>query len=538
MADIEDLDVSSVNPAPRSKQTLVLPKRIKATGEKAAGDSFIPGTQTVYIRTWGCSHNNSDDLELTMYTGEYMAGLLSAQGYKITHEKDQGDLWILNSCTVKTPSEDTFNNDIRDAQSRNIPVVLSGCVPQASPRSSMTKGCSIIGTHQIDRVVEVVEETFQGRVVRLLGQKKAQGKKLGGASLDLPKIRKNPLIEIIPINTGCLNQCTYCKTKHARGDLGSYPVAEIVDRVKRVIAEGVVEIWLTSEDTGAYGRDIGTSIPELLRAILKELPDGVMLRLGMTNPPYILEHLDAIAECLNHPRAYAFIHVPIQSGSDAVLYAMRREYNRDDFMRVCDVLYANVEGLTIATDIIAGFPGETDEDFEDTFDIVRKYKFPSLFINQFYPRPGTPAANMERVPPKLVKQRTKALSDYFRSYMPYTAQKGQVQRVLVTDTASDGVHYVAHNKSFDQVLVPANEDIMGKMIHVRITSTGKFFLMGEPVADPKQQQIVDKVKSIPSSSAASNDQSTQAQLRRQSSSIAIAIIVLILSILLAYVKIA
>jgi len=131
--------------------------------------------------------------------------------------------------------------------------------------------------------------------VRLLGTKKdADKKKQGGASLLLPKIRKNPLIEIIPINTGCLNQCTYCKTRHARGELGSYPPEEIIARAIQSFQEGVVEIWLTSEDTGAYGRDIGTNLPELLTRLVQVIPEGCMLRLGMTNPPYILEHLEVI----------------------------------------------------------------------------------------------------------------------------------------------------------------------------------------------------------------------------------------------------
>lgn len=123
-------------------------------------------------------------------------------------------------------------------------------MPQGAPKASFVQGLSIIGVQQIDRVVEVVEETLKGNTVRLLGTKKQNGKKIGGASLLLPKVRRNPLIEIIAINTGCLNQCTYCKTKHARGDLGSYPPEEIVARAKQAFQEGVVEIWLTSEDTG------------------------------------------------------------------------------------------------------------------------------------------------------------------------------------------------------------------------------------------------------------------------------------------------
>lgn len=127
---------------------------------------------------------------------------------------------------------------------------MAGCVPQGAPKSSFIQGLSIIGVQQIDRVVEVVEETLKGNTVKLLGTKKENGKKVGGASLLLPKVRRNPLIEIIAINTGCLNQCTYCKTKHARGDLGSYPPQDIVARAVQAFDEGVVEIWLTSEDTG------------------------------------------------------------------------------------------------------------------------------------------------------------------------------------------------------------------------------------------------------------------------------------------------
>jgi threonylcarbamoyladenosine tRNA methylthiotransferase CDKAL1 len=185
-------------------------------------------------------------------------------------------------------------NTIRDARSKGKFVVLAGCVPQAAPWLPDLQGLSVIGVQQIDRVVEIVEETLRGHSVRALGMKKVAKTKLGGAELQLPKIRKNPLVEIIPINTGCLNQCTYCKTKHARGQLGSYTVEEIVARARHVVfEEGIKEIWITSEDTGAYVRDIGTSLPELMWALLDILPEPVMVRLGMTNPPYILEHLEA-----------------------------------------------------------------------------------------------------------------------------------------------------------------------------------------------------------------------------------------------------
>ena len=119
-----------------------------------------------------------------------------------------------------------------------------------APSDKFVKGLSTIGVQQIDRVVEVVDETLKGNTVKILAPKKIGGSRAGGAALSLPKIRRNPLIEIISVNTGCLNACTYCKTKHARGDLASYPIEELVERFKQAFEEGVVEIWLTSEDTG------------------------------------------------------------------------------------------------------------------------------------------------------------------------------------------------------------------------------------------------------------------------------------------------
>ncbi|XP_053570767.1 threonylcarbamoyladenosine tRNA methylthiotransferase [Bombina bombina] len=480
--DIEDI-VSAEDPKPHDRLSArhnIVPRARKRNKnnvqeDQPPSDSTIPGTQKIWIRTWGCSHNNSD--------GEYMAGQLAAYGYSITESPEQADLWLLNSCTVKSPAEDHFRNSIKKAQEDDKKVVLAGCVPQAQPRQEYMKGLSIIGVQQIDRVVEVVEETIKGHSVRLLGQKKDNGKRLGGARLNLPKIRKNPLIEIISINTGCLNACTYCKTKHARGELASYSVEELVDRAVQSFQEGVCEIWLTSEDTGAYGRDIGTDLPTLLWKFVEVIPEGAMLRLGMTNPPYILEHLEEMAKILNHPRVYAFLHIPVQSASDSVLMDMKREYCIADFKRVVDFLKERVPGITIATDIICGFPGETDEDFQETLKLVEEYKFPSLFINQFYPRPGTPAAKMVQVPAHVKKQRTKELSHLFHSYSPYDHKTGERQKVLVTEESFDSQYYVAHNRFYEQVLVPKEPTFMGKMVEVDIFESGKHFMKGRPVSN-------------------------------------------------------
>jgi threonylcarbamoyladenosine tRNA methylthiotransferase CDKAL1 len=134
-----------------------------------------------------------------------------------------------------------------------------------------------------------------------------------------------------------------------------------------------MEIWLTSEDTGAYGRDIDTDLPTLLKSIVKVMPGHVMLRLGMTNPPFILEHLQAMADILNHPRVYGFLHIPVQSGSNPVLDKMNREYTVQEFNEVCDFLTSNVQNMTIATDIICGFPYETEENHKETCELVKRH---------------------------------------------------------------------------------------------------------------------------------------------------------------------
>lgn len=489
--DIEDL-ISAQDITP--KQRYSSRKYVKVSTRKKHAEEVpvpvgenIPGVQNVYVKTWGCAHNSSDS--------EYMAGQLSAYGYNLTDDKIEADLWLLNSCTVKNPAEDHFRNEIESAKKLGKHVVLAGCVPQGAPKSSFVQGYSIIGVQQIDRVVEVVEETLKGNTVKLLGTKKENGRKIGGASLLLPKVRRNPLIEIIAINTGCLNQCTYCKTKHARGDLGSYPPEEIVARAKQAFEEGVVEIWLTSEDTGTYGRDIGSSLPELLWQLVEVIPKGCRLRLGMTNPPYILEHLEEISKIMRTPRVYSFLHVPVQSGSDQVLSDMKREYSRADFEHVVDFLQERVPGITIATDIICGFPTETEENFEDTMTLCGKYKFPSLFINQFFPRPGTPAARMPRVDPQIVKRRTKRLTDLFYSYEPYGHKIGQVQDVLVTEVSHDKKHYVGHNEFYEQVLVPMRPEFMGKLVKVKIAAATKFSINGEPLDEilmPGLRQPLEK----------------------------------------------
>ena len=247
------------------------------------------------------------------------------------------------------------------------------------------------------------------------------------------------------------------------------------------VADGVTEIWFSSEDTGAYGRDLGTDLAALLAAVLPELPTDcrTMLRLGMTNPPWILEQLDAIADALNHPAVFACLHLPVQSGSDAVLQRMNREYSAAEFRRCADTLLARVPGLHIHTDIICGFPGETEEDFAATLALCKQYMFPAVHVSQFYPRPGTPAARMQRVRSQDVKARSRALTALHEAFAPLEALPGGELVAWFVEVAADGRKLVGHSKSYVQVLVEPQEGLLGCSALVRVLSATRWSVHAE-----------------------------------------------------------
>lgn len=446
----------------------------------------VPGVGKVFVRTWGCSHNVSDS--------EYMAGALEAYGYVVTdNEEDMlsSDCAVLNSCTVKGPSQQAFMNLVKKCQAGGVPLVVAGCVPQGQRDMPELSNVSIIGTQQIDRVTEAVEQTLAGNTVRLLS-------KATLPRLDMPKVRRNPLVEIIPLSTGCLGSCTYCKTRHARGVLGSYDPDAIVARAAAAVKDGVQEIWLSSEDTGAYGRDIGTSLVALLRRILEVLPQdaSTMLRVGMTNPPFILQQLYALASILNDHRVFKFLHMPVQSGSNAVLHAMRREYTVQEFERVVTFLKRKVPGIYIATDIICGFPGETEADFEETLALVARHQFVSLNISQFYARPGTPAARMKQLGSHIKKDRSRRLTALIRGFNRHEHLRGSVQHVWVGQEVSPDGRAVGHTACYVKVLLPSDPSQVGKRVVARITGVSTWHVDAVPLAASEVAALGDAAVTV------------------------------------------
>lgn len=472
MKDIEDVTGSGGASGSLLPNSVNPRESRRATREKHGAD--VPGDATIFVHTFGCGHNVSD--------GEYMAGQLVDRGYRITDDIKNADCYLINSCTVKNPSEDHFVTMVRRAKESGKPVVVAGCVPQGDPSGKEWSDVSVLGVKQIHQTVAVVEEALRGNVVRLLSDESPTKTDGGDAlpKLDLPKVRRNKFVEIIPINVGCLNNCTYCKTKLARGDLQSWPVEDIVRRVKRVVSEGVREVRLTSEDVGAYGIDIGTNIVVLLRHILRAVEDtNVMVRVGMSNPPYLLRHVADVASILRHKNFYEFIHVPVQSGSNAILDVMKREYTIEEFYACIDGFRKIVPDITIATDIICAFPGEGENEWSETMDLCRRVKFPTLNISRFYARRDTPAAAMPQIRSDIAKRRTVELTEFFNSYTTYDDLIGSRHWISLLEVAHDKHHLVGHSKTFAQILVDPLEANLGDYVEVEVVSTTKYSVVGK-----------------------------------------------------------
>ena len=215
----------------------------------------------------------------------------------------------------------------------------------------------------------------------------------------------------------------------------------------------------------------------------------------MTSPPYILEHLEEMAKILKHPQVFSYLHIPVQSGSDRVLEDMKREYTCSDFEHIVNYLTEHVPGMTIATDIIAAFPTETEAMFAETMALVQRHQFAIMNYTQFYPRPGTPAAKMKRVmTTKEARRRTKAISEVFNAWDPYASMVGSRVRVWITEEmARDKVQMIGHTKNYTQVLIACDKSLFGSSVEVDITKHIRFAVFGVIVPGTEKRNQIQPV---------------------------------------------
>ncbi|HDH41241.1 MAG TPA: tRNA (N(6)-L-threonylcarbamoyladenosine(37)-C(2))-methylthiotransferase [Candidatus Altiarchaeales archaeon] len=413
----------------------------------------------IQIETYGCTMNRADS--------EAMAGLLAESGFEFG---DNGIL-IVNTCTVKTPTERKILKRLERLRGRKV--IVSGCLPSAEP--SITEKFpefSFLGMN-VEDIVNAVRAVENGdRFVRI---------KEGRCRLELPRRRENPLVGIIPIAQGCAGDCSFCITRLARGRLVSYPRELILENIERVISEGVREIWLTAQDVGAYGIDIGENLPDLLRDICK-IRGRFKVRVGMMNPSHVLKILDELILAYKDEKIYKFLHIPVQSGDDKVLRDMNRRYTVNDFRRIVFEFRKNFPEMTISTDVIVGFPTEDDRAFERTVNLIEDVRPEVLNVSRFWTRPGTRAEKLRALHGRITKYRSRIMNGVFRKIGLQINRKwiGWEGRALVSERGKRG-GFCARNLAYKPIILHSDEDLLGRSVNVRVTDATYYDLRGETI---------------------------------------------------------
>ncbi len=349
----------------------------------------------IYAEVYGCPSNIADY--------EIALGILKQNGFEVVNSKKKSDLNIIFTCTVKTPTLQRMIHKIKEFVAIGKPLIVAGCMTKTDKKiiEKIAPNASMLGPDSVEKIVDVVKGTLQNKKVVFLED-------LRKPKVCLPKIRKNPNIDIVPISIGCLSNCSYCSVKFARGRLTSYPIDMIIKEIKLAIKNGCKKIWLTSQDNACYGKDIGTNLPELLKEICK-IEGNFSVRVGMMNPAHLKSIIDELIEIYKNEKIEKFLHLPVQSGSDRILKLMKRGYTVRDFIEIVEKFRKEIPNIYLATDIIVGFPGESEKDFEKTIELIKKVKPQKVNISKFGARTGTEAAKMKQLDPKILSQRSKII---------------------------------------------------------------------------------------------------------------------------------
>jgi len=411
-----------------------------------------------------------------MSDGAVLQGCLARAGYELADSIASADVVILNTCAVKGPTENRMI-EISKRVPRVKKLIITGCLPLVNYERLQKEVPfnGIVGPAAGEKIVQIVKRVSNGETVIAL-QKAADDL----PSLSLPRVQSNPVTSIVPINYGCLGSCAYCCVVFARGPLRSYEVQDIVKRVKEDLDSGLREFWITSQDTACYGRDNGTNLANLLRALCG-IKEDFRVRVGMMTPNNVLDMLDELVQAFHDDRIFKFIHLPVQSGDDEVLKRMRRFYRVEDFKRAVEAFRRSFPDITLATDVICGFPGETQEDFGRTLELIEEVKPDVVNVSKFFARPKTAAAAMkDSVPLSEIKARSVMASALAKKLSFEKNQRwiGWTGKVLVDEVGKVPGSWVGRNLAYKPVAVKSTSKLAGKFIHTRITEAFPTYLKG------------------------------------------------------------
>ncbi len=427
----------------------------------------------LFIQTLGCAMNMRDSEHI-------IAELNKKDKFELTNSLEEADLIIINTCSVREkPVSKLFSElgQFKKKRKEGAKIGVAGCTASHLGKEIIKRAPYVdfvIGARNVSKITEVLNKKGAIEIDTSYDE----------STYIFEDYRTNPFKSMINISIGCDKSCTFCIVPTTRGEEISIPSSLIIKEVEKAVKSGAKEITLLGQNVNNYGRrfsineDRVKNFTELLREISKV--EGLE-RIRFTSPHPLHMDDEFLEEFAKNPKICKQIHVPLQSGSSKILKNMKRGYSKEWFLNRCAKIKELVPNAAISTDIIVGFPGESDKDFEDTMDVLEKVRFDQLFSFKYSPRPHTPAANYKnQVPKEVASQRLKILQNRHKQIQEeiMNSQVGKVAKVYFEELKSDG-RVAGRSDEGRLVIVKGSEDILGKIKDVKITKANITILTGE-----------------------------------------------------------
>lgn len=431
-----------------------------------------------YVHSFGCQLNVSD--------GEKIKGILKNIGFDFSEKPEEADIIILNTCAVRESAEDRIFGiigSLKKLKTENPELIIgiSGCMTAQQKNVDIIKKKYpqvdiVLGTSAINALPKLIFECIQGQKFS------CDISEYADFSNPQEQVRDSKFKASVPIMFGCNNFCTYCIVPYVRGRERSRNAQEIIDEVKQLVNEGYKEIMLLGQNVNSYGKDLkdGISFPELLRS-LNDIEGDFIIRFMSSHPKDATkELLDAVIEC---EKVAKHLHLPVQSGSNSVLRAMNRNYTVEKYLETVNYLRAYDSNFSLTTDIIVGFPNETDDEFEDTLKLIKLVEYDNIYSFIYSKRSGTKASEIEDMTPEKTKSlRMQRLLELQReiSDRHYKRFIGQNMRVLVDGKSRKHSGFMT-GKSNEFIIVEfaGDESLIGQFVNVKITGAMNWAVTGE-----------------------------------------------------------
>ena len=439
------------------------------------------------VLTMGCQLNENDS--------EKISGMIEEMGYTRTDKIEEADLIAFNTCCVRENAEDRLFGKLGEVkkykEEKGTIIAIGGCMMQEKHMVEKLKKSYpffdiVFGPHTLYKFPEDVYNTLTTRK-RIEDILDIDGEIIEG----LPIRRDDKIKASVAIMNGCNNFCTYCIVPYVRGRERSRKAEDIIKEIEGLAKQGYKEITLLGQNVNSYmrverekGEDVGTidSFAKLLRKV-NEIPGIERIRFISPHPKDFTDDvIEAIRDC---KKVSKFIHLPLQSGSTNVLKVMNRVYTKEQYLSLVDKMKKMIPDVKFSTDIIVGFPGETEDDFEDTLDVVRKVKYEQIFMFIYSRRKGTPADKMEdQVPEEIKHKRFDRLKEAYENLVEKNNKEyiGKTFEMLVEGYSKTNSNYLTGRTDTNKVVIfKGNENIIGKVVNIKIVSEHKWYLKGEIV---------------------------------------------------------